>query len=89
LGHMHSQWMHLDKRDLFNLARVVWWLVLTPISFFMGWLDKVVFVSLLSIWALVESAWGAFEASSAQTQINRIEEKLDQLLTGHEKTPSN
>jgi hypothetical protein len=30
--------------------------VLTPVALLLGWLDSVRFVSLLSIWALVETA---------------------------------
>lgn len=30
--------------------------MLTPVAFWLGWLNSVRFVSLLSIWALVESA---------------------------------
>lgn len=72
-----------DRQDWFNLARVIWWLILTPVAYFAGWLDKVTFVALLSIWALVEAAWGAFQSPSNKklfAQLNRIEGKLDRLL---------
>lgn len=40
----------------------VFFLVLTPVSFWLGWLDAVAFVSLLSIYALVATHWGAWMA---------------------------
>jgi hypothetical protein len=40
----------------FNLARVLVYIALTPVALYFGWLKSVTFVSLLSIWALVESA---------------------------------
>lgn len=46
----------------FNLARVIAYAVLTPVAFYFGWLRSVTFVSLLSIWALVESAAATWRA---------------------------
>lgn len=40
----------------FSALRLVAYLVLTPVAFMLGWLESVRFVSLLSIWALVETA---------------------------------
>jgi hypothetical protein len=65
-----------DNIELFDWARVIWWLVLTPIAYLMGWLDKVAFVSLLSIWALVESAWAARQASALRAELNEIKEMI-------------
>jgi hypothetical protein len=39
----------------FSAARLVFYVVLTPVSYLMGWLHSVTFVSLLSLWALIES----------------------------------
>lgn len=46
----------------FNAARVVAYVVLTPVAYLLGWLNSVAFVSLLSIWALVESAVAAWRS---------------------------
>lgn len=48
----------------FSLIRTAFWVILTPVAYFMGWLASVEFVSLLSIWALVESAYAAYRADS-------------------------
>jgi hypothetical protein len=69
-----------DNLELFDWARVFWWLILTVIAYFIGWLDKVAFVSVLSILALVESAWAARQASALNAKLAAIEEKLDLLL---------
>lgn len=42
------------------------YIALTPISYVMGWLSSVTYVSLLSLWALVESRLAALEASKAK-----------------------
>jgi hypothetical protein len=46
----------------FNAARVVFYLALTPPAYFLGWLRSVTFVSLLSIWALVESGMATWRS---------------------------
>lgn len=46
----------------FNGARVVAYVILTPVAWKLHWLNSVQFVSLLSIWALVESAIAAWRA---------------------------
>lgn len=46
----------------FNAARVVAYAILTPVAWYLGWLASVQFVSLLSIWALVESAVASWRA---------------------------
>ena len=46
----------------FTAVRVGLYVILTPVAFWMGWLRSVTFVSLLSIWALVESAVAAWRA---------------------------
>lgn len=54
-----SKWLTWRK---FNALRIIVYIVLTPIAFYLGWLASVSFVSLLSIWALVESAVAAWRA---------------------------
>jgi hypothetical protein len=46
----------------FNFWKTVLWLILTPVAFVLGWLESIQFVSLLSIWALVETSWAAYRA---------------------------
>jgi hypothetical protein len=57
---------------------VILWVVLVPASYLLGWLNSVAFVSLLSIWALVETSWSAFRGGDEKA-LRRIEEKIDRL----------
>lgn len=69
----------------FDLARVFFWLAITPASYLLGWLNSVVFVSLVSIWALVETAWAAYRGGQDKhitDRLDRIEEALNEILGG-------
>lgn len=46
----------------FSGFRTAFWAILTPVAWYTGWLESVTFVSLLSLWALVESAYAARRA---------------------------
>jgi len=64
--------------EAFDLARVLAWAALVPVGYLLGWLQSVAFVSLLSVWALVESAWAAYRAGDEKA-LRRIEERLDRI----------
>ena len=49
----------------------IFWIVMVPVSMAFGWLDKVEYVSALSIWALVSGHWSAWQAA-------RVEVKQDE-----------
>lgn len=46
----------------FALARMVAWIVLTPIAYYERWVYSVAFVSVLSLWALVEASYNGWRA---------------------------
>ena len=48
------------------------WLVMIPISLATGWVKSVVYVSALSLWALVSGHWSAWQA--ARVEVNQAEE---------------
>ena len=50
----------------------IFWLVMIPISMWQGWLDSVVYVSALSLWALVSGHWSAWQA--ARVEVRQHEE---------------
>ena len=53
----------------------VFWLVMIPISYELGWLRSVVYVSALSLWALVSGHWAAWQAARVEVvQQEQIEE---------------
>ncbi len=68
----------------------VFWIVMIPVSFELGWLKSVAFVSALSLWALVTGHWSTWQAArvevSQQEQIEKeaaspVEERVvDKLV---------
>jgi hypothetical protein len=47
------------------------WIVMIPISYAMGWLSSVVYVSALSLWALVSGHWAAWQAARVEVAQQR------------------
>jgi hypothetical protein len=41
----------------------MFWLAMIPVSYELGWLKSVVYVSALSLWALVSGHWSAWQAA--------------------------
>lgn len=65
----------------FSLSRTLAWAVLVVPAYLLGWLESVVFVSLLSLWALVETAFAAWRSDENPdtARLVRIEAKLDAM----------
>ncbi len=65
----------------FSLGRVFLWIIVGAIAFPLGWWASVPFVSFLSLWALVETAFAAWRADENPDvdRMVRIEEKHDRL----------
>jgi len=51
------------------------WLLMIPVSLAMGWLSSVVYVSALSLWALVSGHWSAWQAARVETTEAEREER--------------
>ena len=76
----------------------VLWIVMIPVSIAMGWLSSVVYVSALSLWALVSGHWAAWQAARVeciqQKELERqqqepVEERVvDQLVRETEIEPA-
>jgi hypothetical protein len=49
----------------------MFWLVMIPVSYTMGWLNSVVYVSALSLWALVSGHWSAWQAARVEVVQDR------------------
>jgi hypothetical protein len=47
----------------------IFWVVMIPVSLAMHWLSSVVYVSALSLWALVSGHWSAWQA--ARVEVNQ------------------
>jgi hypothetical protein len=53
----------------------VFWTLMIPVAFLMGWLQSVTFVSALSLWALVSGHWSAWQAARVEVQQQKDEKK--------------
>jgi hypothetical protein len=57
------------------------WVVMIPVSYELGWLHSVTFVSALSLWALVSGHWSTWQAARVETnQQAQIEAEKDRPL---------
>ena len=56
------KWLRENPYVTFNLALAIFWVVLTPVAYYLGWLKSVVFVSLLSLAALAVTNLAAWLA---------------------------
>jgi hypothetical protein len=68
----------------FSLARTFFWLLLTPTAYLLGWLSSVSFVALLSIWALVETAFSAWRSDENPNEAEILErlDRIERRLSG-------
>jgi hypothetical protein len=56
----------------------MFWIVMIPISFELGWLKSVTYVSALSLWALVSGHWSTWQAARVEvTQQEQAQEVRD------------
>ena len=63
----------------------IFWIVMIPVSLAMGWLNSVVYVSALSLWALVSGHWSTWQAArvevaqqaeAAEREAHPVEDKV-------------
>lgn len=60
----------------------IFWLVMIPISYSLGWLSSVTYVSALSLWALVSGHWSGWQAARvevAQEKDANVQDVVDIL----------
>ena len=46
----------------------VFWVAMIPVSYELGWLKSVVYVSALSLWALVAGHWSTWQAARVEVE---------------------
>jgi hypothetical protein len=54
----------------------IFWLLMIPVSLITHWVNSVVYVSALSLWALVSGHWSAWQAARVEVAQREEEEKL-------------
>lgn len=82
-----------------GLRLAVFWIAMIPVSYELGWLKSVVYVSALSLWALLSGHWSAWQAvrvevqqaqQAAEAAAHPLEEKVVEAMvkeTEVEKSP--
>jgi hypothetical protein len=76
---VRSIWASIQGDPVFmrrlNGWLTMFWIAMIPISFAMGWLSSVTYVSALSLWALVSGHWSTWQAARVEvTQQEQAQE---------------
>src|SRR5690349_18161359 len=82
MGVIKSLWASVQGDPVFMRRLNGWlticWLVMIPVSYSVGWLRSVTYVSALSLWALVSGHWSAWQAARVEVaqdkQVRDLEE---------------
>jgi len=78
MGAIRSLWASVQGDPVFmrrvNGWLTIFWLVMIPVSLATGWVKSVVYVSALSLWALVSGHWSAWQA--ARVEVNQQNEHI-------------
>lgn len=81
-GTVKSLWASVQGDPVFmrrvNGWLTVFWIVMIPVSVATGWVRSVVYVSALSLWALVSGHWAAWQAARVEVEQQRAERRLQQ-----------
>jgi hypothetical protein len=76
-----SLWASIQGDPVFmrrvNGWLTIFWLAMIPVSYELGWLKSVVYVSALSLWALVSGHWSAWQAARVEVAQAREEERRE------------
>ena len=54
----------------------LFWVAMIPVSYELGWLKSVAYVSALSLWALVAGHWSSWQAARVEVKQDKESEKL-------------
>jgi hypothetical protein len=70
VGVVKSLWASVQGDPVFmrrvNGWLAVFWVAMIPVSLYTGWVKSVVYVSALSLWALVSGHWSAWQAARVE-----------------------
>ena len=71
-GTIKSLWASVQGDPVFmrrvNGWLTIFWIIMIPVSVATGWVKSVVYVSALSLWALVSGHWAAWQAARVEVQ---------------------
>ena len=97
-----SLWASIQGDPVFmrrvNGWLALFWVAMIPVSYELGWLKSVAFVSALSLWALVAGHWSSWQAARVEVTQEReakkqreepIEDKVvEKMVERTDVTPS-
>jgi len=76
-----SLWANVQGNPIFmrqvNGYLTIFWVAMIPISYEIGWLKSVTYVSALSLWALVSGHWSTWQAARVEVTQQKEMEKLE------------
>jgi hypothetical protein len=61
----------------------LFWVAMIPVSFELGWLKSVAYVSALSLWALVAGHWSTWQAARVEVTQQAETQKLEDSPIEH------
>jgi hypothetical protein len=71
-GLIKSLWASVQGDPVFmrrvNGWLTMFWVAMIPVSFQLGWLKSVTYVSALSLWALVAGHWSSWQAARVEVK---------------------
>src|SRR6478609_6456943 len=74
-GVVKSLWASVQGDPVFmrrvNGWLTIFWIVMIPVSLATGWVKSVVYISALSLWALVSGHWSAWQAARVEVAQQR------------------
>jgi hypothetical protein len=77
-----SLWASVQGDPMFmrrlNGWLTLFWVAMIPVSYELGWLKSVVYVSALSLWALVAGHWSTWQAARVEVTQQKEMEKLEE-----------
>ena len=87
MGAIRSLWAAVQGDPVFmrrvNGWLTVFWIAMIPVSLATGWVKSVVYVSALSLWALVSGHWSAWQAARVEVnQAAEMEARADEDVPG-------
>jgi hypothetical protein len=79
---VRSVWASVQGDPVFmrrlNGWLTLFWVAMIPVSYELGWLKSVVYVSALSLWALVAGHWSTWQAARVEVTQQKEMEKLEE-----------
>ncbi len=54
-----------------HLGRAIFWVFMIPVAMVFGWAQSIVFITIISLWALVEGALSSYFAELAKEEVKK------------------